>query len=923
MPLIRIQNSDQGLAISNGMVFKAWVLLVFLWLVVPSIVLGEFSEGLREEAAIRPDGIHVLDGSYVLNVGDLHINITNHGLIGSQYTLQMPYSGAPSGQWPGGSGMEYLWGAGLWIGGKINGQLSVTTGQPERELRPGSKIIDTIYEARRGLIIRPGSHNKVTGRRMPDRRADDDQDGLIDEDFLNGWDDDGDGLIDEDFGQIASQMFTCTMHDDLPLVRELYPDHFPLGVSVVQRAAAFEQEGYRDIVIFEYEISNAGFQTVKDMYLGMYVDCDIQSRGGGASAPDDLAGFYRGAVRDEKGSFHRLEVGWMADGAANDPLPGVFGTILLGHDTDPINYYAPSRVGINSFQIFTSNARGIQGGEPLSDDERYGLMARRQIDRDRRPDEKGDLKFMFASGPFGNLPPGRKLSYQVAMVIGAGMDEMLRNALKASEIYRGYYIDMDHDWTTGQRGRETKLCIGDYPPYDTGEERLFNYRFDIMDETCVGSDPVFGYSLINKDNMFNDAEGRKCIYVNADNCEECYRVMGQDCTVANGLFWSSMNSSSRTGVYGRETRVPWVFPGDYPPLAPQMRLVPLNNAVEVFWNDSSEYDPDPDTGELDFESYRVWRVANWIRPEGTTGASNPESALWVMLAEYDLNNVIPAGIGGMPNERSLGMNTGLEPAAYVPACTSAPQFTGLAEAMQAFVDTDVEGRFLVRPPLRDSYGAVIGGRENLLPWEYAPTVLDTFFSMASRAGRFSPDPVVPKRGVKYYHYLDTEVHNGFQAYYAVVASDHELYWDGTNYQLVGYGTQSDPGNNLQSTTPVVPSQTAGKRETEGNNIYVYPNPVTRAALAEFQQQPGSIENPTGIKILFNNLPAAHNTIDIFTTSGDLVQTLTHDGLTEGGAAAWNLMSRNGQEIVSGIYLYTVRSDNAQFETFRGHFTVVR
>ncbi len=890
---------------------------------LPVTVKGESPLALRKEETIRPDGIHVLDGSYVLNMGALHINITNHGLIGSQYTLQMPYSGAPSGQWPGGSGNEYLWGAGLWIGGSINGQLSVTTGQPERELRPDRDIRSTIYEARQGRIVRPESRILRTGRRLPDIHADDDGDGKMDEDFLNGRDDDGDGKIDEDFGQIGSQMFTCTMHDNLLLVRELYPSHFPLGVSVLQRAATFEQEDYQDIVILDFEISNSGYNTVKDVYLGMYVDCDIQARGGGVSNPDDLAGFFRGAVRSEDGTFHRLEVGWMADAAVDNPLPGVFGTILLGHDTDPLKYYAPSSVGVNSFQIFASNAMSTQGGEPLTDSERYDLMTRNQIDRDRRPDELGDLKFMFASGPFGSLPPGRKITYQVAMVIGTGMSGMLRNALKASEVHRGRYMDLDHDNTTGIRGRETMLCIGDYPPYEYGGERLYDYRFDFMDEMCTGPDPVFGAEQISAQNLFTGPDGRRCIYVNADNCEECYRIMGRECTPLNGLYWSSRYSSYKTGKYGRETNVPWIFPGDEPPRPPRVRLVPRDNAVDVYWDDISEYEIDPDTGEIDFESYRVWRVADWIRPAGTTEASEPEAALWSMIAEFDLINTVPAGVGDSQHDQLLGRNTGLEPAFYVPVSLSDPQFAGLAEAMQEFVDADVEGHFLEQPPLRDGHGVVIPGREMLVPWEYAPTVLDTFFKMTPREGSPGPGGVVAKGSHRYYHYSDTAVHNGFQTFYSVVATDHKLVWDGRNYQPVGYGVQSDPSNNMTFTTPAPPAQTAVQRNQEGVNIYVYPNPATRAALAEFQQQPPSLDDPTGERIMFNNLPAAHNTVNIFTASGDLVQTLAHDGVNGGGALAWNLMSRNGMEIVSGIYLYTVESDNAQFTPFRGYFTVVR
>ncbi len=898
-------------------------MLVLLCALLPTTTQAEPREELRHEESIRPDGIHVLDGSYVLDMGELHINITNHGLIGSQYTQTFPYSSAPSGQWPGGSGKEYLWGAGLWIGGIINGQLSVTTGQPERELRPGDRITDTIYESREGVVVRPNLNDHITGYRMPDHRADDDNDGRIDEDFLNGFDDDGDGQIDEDFGQIASQMMTATMYDNTGLVRELYPDHRPLGLAVVQRAATFFQDDFEDIVLFDYEIINTGFEQVKDLYLGMYVDCDIQRRGDGGSAPDDLAGFYSGSVRGPDGLFHRMEIGWMKDAAEVDPLPGIFGTMLLGHDTDAVKYYAPNLVGVNSFQIFATNALTIQNGEPLSDAERYGLMTKTQIDRDRRVDQSGDLKYMMASGPFRNLPPGRKLSYQVAMVIGNGMADMLQNALRASMIHRGIYVDFDNNWTTGQGGNERLVCIGDYPTYEDGSERLFDFRIGFMDEECTGSDPVFGAEIINKDAMFTTFDGRRCIYVNADNCEECFRIMGRKCTVENGLYWVSQGSRYRTGTFGRETNIPWVFPGENPPVPPNVRLEAGDNSVELFWDDISEFDIDPDNGQRDFESYRIWRVANWIRPDGTSNDIGPEARLWSMVQEFDLVNSIPPGIADSDQERSLGRNTGLEVARYVPVALTDPQYEGLAEVMQEFVDADVENRFLTRPPLRDSRGAVIPGMETLVPWEYAPTVLDTFFDVTRRLHSPAPDRVVAKRPRTYYHYLDTGVPNGFQTFYSVVASDHLLEWDGEAYQLAGYGVQSDPGNNQKFVMPAPIPQTAEQRARDGVNIYAYPNPATRESLAEFQKQPASPESPTGERIMFNNLPAAHNLVKIFTASGDLVETLEHDGLNGGGAISWDLMSRNGQEVVSGIYLFVVESNDARFEPFQGRFVVVR
>ena len=895
----------------------------------PDAALAESDEVFRNEPAQRPDGIHVLDGSYVLNMGRFHVNITNHGLIGSQYTAALPYSRASSGEWPGGSGNEYLWGAGLWVGGKIHGEVGVTTGQPERELRPGNHLIDTIYEARGAKIIRPWPADVATGWRLPDSRYNDDHDDNFDEDILNGLDDDGDGQVDEDFAQIGDQMFTCTMHDNLPLVRELYPSHLPLGITVVQNAATWYREGYENIVALDFEITNTGINTIEDLYLGFYVDGDIQRRGNAGSAPDDLAGFWSGALRGSDGTFHRVEVAWMRDGDPFDPLPGWFGTVLLDHDTDFSSLRAPRKVSVSSYQVFSTNASVIQDGEPKSDEDRYYLMSRVGHDPDRRPDQSADLKFVISSGPFGTVPPGRKLTYKVAMVMGADMGEMLLNARTAIEISKGRYLNLDSNSQTGAGSKETLVCMGDLPTDANGQEQLFYYRSAFMDETCIGPDPIFGVPYIFREDLELQPDGRHCIYVNADNCEECYRAMGQECTVENGLYWvfSGSYPSYRypqyyTGIFGREYRAPWISSGEMPPLPPSMRLAPGHHQVEIFWDDVSEHEPDYLRGVIDFESYRIWRVADWTRPPGTDPGTSPTADHWSLVEEYDLQNFVPAGAGDSPNILPLGRNTGLEPARYVPVCLSDPTFEGLDQAMRDFVEADSGGQYVTRPPLRDSQGAVIPGRETLIPWEAWPTVLDTFFAVTPRE---EGSGVVGKRATGYYSYLDDEVHDGFQTFYSVVASDHAVSWDSDEgvWIPVGFGIQSEPGNNFQMTIPGPVSQTAEMRAQLGSNIYVFPNPATREALAEFQKQPPSLNDPTGERIMFTNLPAAVNTITIYTASGDLVQTIFHDGHNDGGSVSWNLVSRNGQEVVSGIYLYLVRSDDSRFKDFQGYFTVIR
>jgi hypothetical protein len=143
------------------------------------------------------------------------------------------------------------------------------------------------------------------------------------------------------------------------------------------------------------------------------------------------------------------------------------------------------------------------------------------------------------------------------------------------------------------------------------------------------------------------------------------------------------------------------------------------------------------------------------------------------------------------------------------------------------------------------------------------------------------------------------------------------------WATAGPGIGGEPGTNYREITPRFDAQTAAERAESGANIYLYPNPVTRDALEDFDQQHPTIDNPTGMQVIFANLPQAHNTIKIYTASGDLVEVLDHDGTGAlGGSKAWNLVSRNGQEINSGIYFFVVESDRSDFEKVVGRFVVV-
>ena len=878
---------------------------------------------------VGADGIHVLDGSYVMNAGDLHVNITNFGLIGSQYSVITTYSDAPSAQWPGGSGVEYLWAAGLWVGGIKLGQQVVSTGQYEAEFRPADNLADTIYEARKGRITRPSVHD-ATGARPPDLDADDDGDGKVDEETLNGYDDDGDGLIDEDFGQIANQMMVCTMYDNTPLAQEMYSDHEPLDLKVVMKAYAWEDELLHDFVALDFWITNVGSSEIDDVFVGLFADCDIGRRGEEDEERDDLAGYYEGQVRASDGSFQQVSVAYMYDVEADEDasVSGYFGIMFLGSGLSTFSQ-------IRSFQSFAGQQPYITGGDPTNDAERYELMSRAEIDPDTLPGDENDYRFLAATGPRSALRPGGTLRFQAALVVGDGLEGLLRTCGEAARTRFGSYWDLDHDPETGVGGKETYTCKEWHPINpQTGKNDIYSHPADYWNLSCVTEGMPL--DLITDDDMVEDFLGNHCLWVNMDNCEECVRQSPGKCTgdnVYHALYWNcndtSLPAGARigcTGILGRESQLPWQV-GGLAPSAPHLRLWPTDNAVHVFWDDHSEHDRDLFLDLVDFESYRVWRADGWERPFGSSLENGPASDLWRLVAEYDLVNYYyvehelqdgTVAVDTLP----FGYNTGFDGIRYRPICLDDARFAGLAEAMQEVVHRDSLGEYETRPYLRDRYGDVVPGLEGLLPWGGHPAVLDTFFQVTPREA--NPETgAVGKRAIQFYEHIDHNIHNGFLYFYSVTARDHAIEYEGSEPHISGGGQTGHPSASFDFAVPSFAAQTAAQRRREGVNIFVYPNPATPQTLAEFQQLHPNADDPTGRRIMFANLPRARNRIQIFTLDGDLVAEVDHDGTSGHGQVSWNLVSLNGQQVVSGLYLYVVQSNDRRFEDFIGKFVVIR
>jgi len=226
-----------------------------------------------------------------------------------------------------------------------------------------------------------------------------------------------------------------------------------------------------------------------------------------------------------------------------------------------------------------------------------------------------------------------------------------------------------------------------------------------------------------------------------------------------------------------------------------------------------------------------------------------------------------------------------------------------------------------------------------VPWNrvdpcYAVVGSDT---CAAKCGRsvFPPNKqeALPQYPVGLYRYEDTEVKNGFVYFYSVTAHD---------------SSQNGPTEGRKSAVEaegVVPQAATMK----GKGVWVVPNPYK--GYQRIQERPSTWDltpnatDPTGTHIDFMGMPPGAWTIRIYTVAGDLVQELhsgdavneslrgpvsTPSGTYPGynrqqdtandGQASWNLISRNGQDIVSGVYVFTVDSSEG---IQRGRFVVIR
>jgi len=873
------------------------------------------------------DGIHRLfrlDGKFVHNVGRLQLQITNFGETGNQSNPSR--TTVPSAEWPAGSGNDYLYAAGLWVGAlDASGIPHVTTATYEREFSPDIAPvnvcvplpIDQVADVRESYEGIPGGNRIISASVNPD----DDGDGRVDEDFLNGLDDDGDGLCDEDYAAIGQQMFASEYNDYQPTTRQLLPEHVPLGIKVRQTSYAWATPGQNDFVGMDYKIINVSGRALRNVFVAIFADMDIGNRSIRGYFTDDEAGLVDTTVQyvGSTGEFvhRRIQMGYMWDNpddpsrvqdAKGGDVPGYFGCMFLNHTTDPSGATAPRHVGITSFKFFSGSAPFPAGGDPENDAQRYLLMSDPQLN----PDVIGqiisgrplDYRFIMATGPFRSILPDSSLTISVAWVMGLGRGPsqsggtLIDNAISAQQVFDGLYTDLDGNALTGTCGKETCLRnteIGSRFTYVIPESSLCRLRFhgNISSIVDANGNPLYpgvpDWDVNTPCNLQQDGK-----YVCQDVLGGTLQNNGAHCAnqdtlplpiVSADCKYVDFDCDVNTGQGGREHLVNWVAAAPLP--APfyagqdghgevsdfqhlynsrddstriSAWFFPGDHKVTLKWSNFAEQVRDAQRGNLkEFLGYRIFRAAGWNRPLGTNA---PARNLWSLLGEWRVN---PKGTPAHP------LSDLIDPS--VPIINISP----------TLVRWDPNRRAVRND---SSY-----------------TEIDTLFAV----GRYS--------------FVDTHVLNGFPYFYSIVPIS-VVPGDSAGSDVVLQGNPS--ASNAQVVYP------RGDSRNDQKEVFVVPNPYKGGA--EWDLVPRE-EDPSGTKVTFMNLPRTKGTIHIYTIAGDLVKNIEFDGrpaadvqygkdpVTGGkGSVPWNLISRNGQKIVSGIYLYSVDTELGKKV---GRFIIIR
>ena len=711
----------------------------------------------------------------VHNVGNIWTATSNFGNYGE------PNATLPSGEWPAGSEIYYVWEGRFWIAALVGGQM----------LCSHADYGDYEFEPTEGSTFYLGADKSI-------------QDSYV-------------------------------IYDDL----EEVGGHNPIGLKVAQRGLSWSMPDYYNFVVYEYNIMNISGGVLNGVVTGWVFDNDVASGPGGDADQaniDDLVDYdgYTGLSETNPYKYDVVEnYDYDGDGELDGyddwGWPYARADFRAGVATNP-NYDQSLAVsdGVwDEFQVYVdANGPVIYKHEPPTEpltmsngDTLHGWLVSRNMsymyDSDYPASAENDVGERQITYPGNGGFVGGRLIWSDMFTEKFGYpngyqtapeDTMLRtyahqwwnwNSDPGNDVEKYQYLTATHSFSLGMK----------FLPHP------FNYQ--------AGA-PTFDYRYAQSTGIFNgwaDGDTIKLVYAYGVGLglEGLRTAMDNAiCAYYSGSEWSNPVTPSAF-----DADVHWLLP--IPPAIPTLTYSPGDREIQLVWDETAETAIDAFVGGTDFEGYKIYRskynASSWELIFACDEYT--DSLVYVFNTEGDTLN--PGNPVDLPDVDGIWGN---------------PDGPGFYYNDHTFIDK--------------------GG---VNPW-----------------GTEIQEPI-----------------NGLRYFYTVVAYDPAK-------PDLGLGSIESARSNYKKTAngapdPVVPHFQAPADENDLSQIRVVPNPYKGTSLFEPRYE---------AQVMFTHLPPQCK-ISIFTLTGDLVHEIYHNDANYGDEM-WDLISRNNQSVVSGLYLYVVETD---------------
>lgn len=657
-----------------------------------------------------------------------------------------------------------------------------------------------------------------------------------------------DAISEQDFISV----FTDTKTDPSYVPTDPYDGkpHRPLGIEVTQKSYAWSYEYAEDFVLFDYDIVNIGNQNLRDVWLALYIDADVWH------TSENPYGVEQGAQDDICGFVDSVITSVIEDDTTR---MGIFTAYIADNDGQQYDgaFDHRSPRGVSGVRVVRTPIPDLQ----------YGFnwwISNTDAIKDWGPMTQDNLELLLPDTrlPSGGLgTPGPDWSKYFIMSNGEfDYDQIfcdldiwpdsgwIEKSIEASDLANGYdtrYLFSFGPFPSISPGDTLKLTTA----YVCGENLHVdpsNYEQNLMNSTNDAGAVREYYNTLDFQDFATNSQWAEWVYDNP----------GVDTDTTDGVggpgWWVEGEHFTVTPAgdtfWFKGDGIP-DFAGPPPPPSPRLVAETSPGVVTLNWDGSeTEVAEDNFSNEVDFEGYRIYM--------SRTGRLGEYS----LIGDYDIIDY---------------------DSTYLDDTVSPPVWRLWKEPprpLEAFYDS-----LVVNPPY---------------PQGFDPEADSNWVPNGWNSGLESLE--VEGEDKSYTHTV-SGLSESVGMYFAVTAYDF--------------------GNPVTNLSPLESSQTinakyvyAVAKGDQADEVAVYPNPykITGNYVELGYEDPdGSGFTEFDRRIMFAGLPSSC-TIRIFTLDGDLVRQVDHDDATssEGpGVNYWDLISRNTQAVVSGIYIYSIDGEN--------------